>query len=59
MILKILQSKLFNNIPLKIKDIAQVNITSKDRRGMVDLNGQGETIGGIVVVRHNENPYIV
>ena len=26
---------------------------------MVDLNGQGETIGGIVVVRHNENPYAV
>ena len=51
--------KTFNNIPLKIKDIAQVNITSKDRRGMVDLNGQGETIGGIVVVRHNENPYSV
>jgi Cu(I)/Ag(I) efflux system membrane protein CusA/SilA len=51
--------KTFNNIPLKIKDIANVNITSKDRRGMVDLNGQGETIGGIVVVRHNENPYAV
>ena len=26
---------------------------------MADLNGQGETIGGIVVVRHNENPYAV
>ena len=48
-----------NNIPLKIKDIAEVNITSKDRRGMVDLNGEGETVGGIVIVRFGENPYAV
>ena len=48
-----------NNTPLKIKDIAEVNITSKDRRGIVDLNGEGETVGGIVVVRHGENPYAV
>ena len=48
-----------NNIPLKIKDIATVNITSKDRRGMVDLNGQGETVGGIVIVRFGQNPYAV
>jgi Cu(I)/Ag(I) efflux system membrane protein CusA/SilA len=48
-----------NNIPLKIKDIAEVNITSKDRRGMVDLDGEGETVGGIVIVRYGENPYSV
>jgi len=46
-------------IPLKIKDIAQVNLTSKNRRGMADLNGQGETVGGIVIVRFKENPYQV
>ena len=51
--------KTSNNIPLKIKDISEVNITSSARRGMVDLNGQGETIGGIVIVRHGENPYAV
>ncbi|MDD3056410.1 MAG: CusA/CzcA family heavy metal efflux RND transporter [Aliarcobacter sp.] len=51
--------KTSNNIPLKIKDIAEVNITSKDRRGMVELNGQGEMIGGIVIVRFGENPYAV
>lgn len=48
-----------NNIPLKIKDIANVNVTSASRRGMADLNGQGETVGGIVVVRYDENPYKV
>jgi len=31
-----------NSIPLKISDIANVNITSTNRRGMVDLNGEGK-----------------
>merc|ERR1711879_734023 len=48
-----------NSIPLKIKDIADVNITSSNRRGMADLNGEGDTVGGIVVVRYGENPYAV
>ena len=48
-----------DSIPLKIADIAQVNITSANRRGMADLNGQGDTVGGIVVVRYGENPYAV
>ena len=43
--------KTYDSIPLKIKDIAKVNITSSNRRGMADLNGEGETVGGIVVVR--------
>ncbi len=48
-----------NAIPLLIKDIASVNITSTNRRGMADLNGQGEVVGGIVVVRYGANPYAV
>lgn len=51
--------KTMDSIPLKISDIAQVNITSSNRRGMADLNGQGDTVGGIVVVRYGENPYAV
>ena len=51
--------KTLNNTPLKIKDIATVNITSTNRRGMADLDGEGETVGGIVVVRFGENPYKV
>ena len=47
------------SIPLKISDIASVNITSTNRRGMADLNGEGETVGGIVIVRFGENPYTV
>ncbi len=51
--------KTTDSIPLKIKDIAEVNITSSNRRGMADLNGEGNTVGGIVVVRYGENPYAV
>ena len=51
--------KTFDSIALKISDIASVNITSTNRRGMADLNGQGETVGGIVIVRYGENPYSV
>jgi len=51
--------KTFDSIPLLIKDIATVNITSSNRRGMADLNGEGDTVGGIVVVRYGENPYSV
>ncbi|WP_044419025.1 efflux RND transporter permease subunit [Halarcobacter anaerophilus] len=47
------------SIPLTIKDIAEVNVTSTNRRGMADLNGQGETVGGIIIVRYGENPYDV
>lgn len=48
-----------NNIPLLIKDIAIVEKTPAPRRGMADLNGDGEVVGGIVVVRFGENPYKV
>lgn len=48
-----------DSIPLKISDVASVNLTSKNRRGMADLNGEGETVGGIVIVRFKENPYKV
>jgi copper/silver efflux system protein len=51
--------KTVNSIPLTIKDIANVTLTSANRRGVAELNGQGETVGGIIVVRHGENPYKV
>ncbi|MBE0491710.1 MAG: efflux RND transporter permease subunit [Sulfurospirillum sp.] len=51
--------KIQNATPLKIKDIAQVNLTPASRRGLVDLNGEGESVGGIVIVRFGENTYDV
>ena len=51
--------KEINTLPVKIKDIAEVVEVPANRRGMADLNGQGEVVGGIVVVRFGENPYRV
>ncbi len=41
--------------PLLLKDIAQVQIGPQMRRGISELNGEGEAAGGIVVMRHGEN----
>ncbi|HAB79592.1 MAG TPA: CusA/CzcA family heavy metal efflux RND transporter [Glaciecola sp.] len=43
------------NIPILIKDLAQVEVGPQMRRGLADLNGEGETVGGIVVMRFGEN----
>ena len=44
-----------NGTPLLIKDIADVQIGPQMRRGIAELNGKGETVGGIVVMRYGEN----
>jgi Cu(I)/Ag(I) efflux system membrane protein CusA/SilA len=40
---------------LLIKDIADVVIGPQMRRGVTELNGEGEAVGGIVVMRFGEN----
>ncbi|NMH59842.1 efflux RND transporter permease subunit [Alteromonas ponticola] len=41
--------------PLTIGDIATVSVGPQMRRGVAELNGKGETVGGIVVMRFGEN----
>ncbi|MFZ5427841.1 MAG: efflux RND transporter permease subunit [Thermodesulfobacteriota bacterium] len=41
--------------PIYLKDVAAVTLGPEMRRGLADLNGQGEVAGGIVVVRFGEN----
>ncbi|MFT5282733.1 MAG: Cu(I)/Ag(I) efflux system membrane protein CusA/SilA, partial [Yoonia sp.] len=41
--------------PLLIRDIATVTVGPQMRRGVGELNGEGETVGGIVVMRVGEN----
>ena len=41
--------------PVLLKDIAAINLGPQIRRGVLDFNGQGDTVGGIVVMRHGEN----
>jgi len=48
-----------NKTPVLLKDIARIEAVPASRRGMADLNGEGEVVGGIVVVRFGENPYRV
>tara|TARA_R110002110_G_scaffold415856_1_gene658376 strand:- start:17408 stop:20572 length:3165 start_codon:yes stop_codon:yes gene_type:complete len=44
-----------NGTPIRIKDIANVQIGPELRRGVVDLNGEGEVAGGVVIMRYGEN----
>jgi copper/silver efflux system protein len=41
--------------PLLLKDVADVGLGPQMRRGVAELNGEGETVGGIVVMRFGEN----
>ena len=41
--------------PILVRNIATVSLGPDIRRGVVELDGQGETVGGIVVMRHGEN----
>lgn len=38
-----------------LENVATVNVGPQIRRGLADLNGEGEVVGGIVVMRHGEN----
>lgn len=44
-----------NSIPVKIKDIGTVQMAGESRLGIFDYNGEGEAVGGIVVLRYGEN----
>lgn len=44
-----------NGIPVRISDIATVQMGSDIRLGIFDKNGTGEAVGGIVVMRYNQN----
>ncbi len=41
--------------PVLLRDVASVTIGPQIRRGVLDFNGAGEAVGGIVVMRHGEN----
>lgn len=41
--------------PLLLRDLAQVRLGPQMRRGIAELDGEGEVVGGIVVMRYGEN----
>lgn len=44
-----------NSIPVKVSDIGTVQMTGETRLGIFDQDGEGERVGGIVVMRYGEN----
>jgi len=45
--------------PIYLKDVATIDIGPELRRGLADWNGEGETVGGIIVIRYGENALAV
>ena len=41
--------------PVLLRDVATVAVGPQIRRGVLDFNGEGDAVGGIVVMRHGEN----
>ncbi|MBL4702264.1 MAG: efflux RND transporter permease subunit [Phycisphaeraceae bacterium] len=41
--------------PIYLNDVAEIRTGSEIRRGVVDWNGKGETVGGVVLMRYAEN----
>jgi Cu(I)/Ag(I) efflux system membrane protein CusA/SilA len=42
-------------VPVLLRDVARVELGPEIRRGVSDLDGLGDTVGGIIVMRHGEN----
>jgi Cu(I)/Ag(I) efflux system membrane protein CusA/SilA len=42
-------------VPVLLRDVGRVELGPEIRRGVADLDGAGDTVGGIVVMRHGEN----
>ncbi len=45
--------------PILLRDVATVQRGPEMRRGLAELNGEGEVVGGIIVVRYGANAYDV
>jgi copper/silver efflux system protein len=44
-----------NGVPVFVRDVAEVTMGPELRRGVADLDGRGDTVGAIVVMRQGEN----
>ncbi len=48
-----------NGTPILLRDVATVRLGPDMRRGMVELDGKGEVVGGVVIMRFGENALAV
>ena len=44
-----------NGVAILIKDVARVQLGPQARRGIAELNGNGEVVGGVIVMRSGQN----
>ncbi|HEX7077661.1 MAG TPA: CusA/CzcA family heavy metal efflux RND transporter [Candidatus Eisenbacteria bacterium] len=44
-----------NGVPVTLRQLGQVHLGPEQRRGIAELNGEGEVVGGIVVMRLKQN----
>jgi len=51
--------KVEGGTPVRLSDVATVSLGPEMRRGLADLDGQGDVVGGIVVMRQGENALAV
>ena len=42
-------------VPVLLEDVAEIRIGPQSRRGIAELDGQGEVVGGVIVMRFGEN----
>ena len=47
--------KLANGVPVLLGDVATIQLGPEMRRGIAELDGQGETVGGVVILRSGKN----
>jgi Cu(I)/Ag(I) efflux system membrane protein CusA/SilA len=45
--------------PILLRDVATIALGPEMRRGVVELNGEGEVVGGVIVMRYGENALAV
>jgi Cu(I)/Ag(I) efflux system membrane protein CusA/SilA len=46
-------------VPVLLKDVARIELTPDERRGITELNGEGEVVSGVVLQRFGENALAV
>jgi Cu(I)/Ag(I) efflux system membrane protein CusA/SilA len=44
-----------NGTPIRLQDVADIRLGPQMRRGIAELNGEGEVVGGVIVMRFGEN----
>lgn len=47
--------KVANGTPVLVRDVARVELVPDERRGLTELNGEGEVVSGIAIARYGQN----